>query len=138
VLGVGLGAAGADTGEPSVAIELVAKKAVSSRPPPASEEPALSVVPAEPALPVAKPRSPSDLRQSEEAADRRLREFERAAGPADEEPASEPPASLQRSGVGWWVLLVILVACGVSAYVFRDRLLPLWQSVVTEVLKRVR
>jgi hypothetical protein len=36
------------------------------------------------------------------------------------------------------VLLVVLVACGVSAYVFRDRLLPLSQSVMTDVLKRVR
>jgi hypothetical protein len=128
VLGVGRSAAGADPREPSVAIDLVAKKLPSSRPPPASDKPA--------GAPATTPTA-SDLRESEEAADRRLREFEKAAGPADEI-TSDAPAPPRRSGLGWWVLLVILAACGASAYAFRDRLLPLWQNVVTEILKRVR
>jgi hypothetical protein len=119
----------AEPAEPSVALDLIAKKPASSRPPLASEQPLLAT---------AKPRSASDLRDSEDAADRRLREFERAAGPEDEEPSSQAPTSQRRSGVGWWVLLVILIGCAVSAYVFRDRLLPLWQSVMTDVAKRVR
>ena len=131
VLGVGLGAAGADLWEPSVAIDLVAKKPASSRPPPAAEEPAPAIV---------TTRSPNDLREPEEAADQRLREFERAAGPADEEgpPAETSAPERRRSGIGWWVLLLILIAGGVCAYVFRDRLLPIWQSVTTDVQKRVR
>ena len=128
MLGVGRGAAGADPREPSVAIDLVAKKPSSSRPPPTSDEPARAP---------ATTSSANEARESEAAADRRLREFEKAAGPVDEIP-SEAPAPPRRSGLGWWVLLAILAACGASAYAFRDRLLPLWQSVATEVLKRVR
>ena len=129
VLGVGLDAAGVDPREPSVAIDLVAKKPASVRPPPAADE----RVP-----PIVTTRSASETREAAEAADRRLREFEKAAGPADEGPPSEAPAPARRSSVGWWVLLVILAACVVCAYAFRDRLLPIWHGVTTEVLRRAR
>ncbi len=129
MLGVGRGAAGADPREPSVAIDLVAKKAPSVRPPASRDEPEMENV-----LPT---RSARDSREAEKVADARVREFEKVAGPADEG-SSEAPAPSGRSGVGWLLLMVLVVASGGAAYAFRDRLLPVWRSVVTEVMSRLR
>jgi hypothetical protein len=128
MLGVGRGAAGADPREPSVAIDLVAKKPSSTRPPAVEDEPDAADVP--------ELRSAGNARESENLADARVREFERAAGPADE--GAEAPAPGRRSGAGWLLLIVLLAASGGAAYAFRDRLLPLWHSVATEIMNRVR
>jgi uncharacterized protein (TIGR02266 family) len=125
MLGVGLGTAGADPRDPSVAIDLVARKPPSAHPPAASEPPR---------APAAASLSEVEARESQAATDRRLREFERAAGPADEG-ASEAP---RRRSIGWGLLLALVVALCAAAYVFRDRLLPLWQLVVTDVARRLR
>ncbi len=129
MLGVGRGAAGADPREPSVAIDLVGKKAPSVRPPESRDEPEIENV---------RPtRSARDSRESEPIADRRVSEFEKVAGPADEG-ASGAPTPARRSGVGWLLLLVLVLASGGAAYAFRDRLLPIWRAVVTEVNSRLR
>jgi Tfp pilus assembly protein PilZ len=129
MLGVGLGAAGADPREPSVAIDLVAKKPPSTRPPAELDDPDSANVPAT--------RLARDSREAEKVADARVREFEKVAGPADEG-ASEAPAPGARSGVGWLLLMVLVAASAAGAYVFRDRVLPVWHSVLTEIMNRLR
>jgi hypothetical protein len=129
VLGVGRGAAGADPREPSVAIDLVAKKPPSTRPPAALDEPDPANVPAT--------RLARDSREAEKVADARVREFEKVAGPADEG-SSEAPAPSGRSGVGWLLLMVLVAAAAAGAYVFRDRLLPVWHALLTDVMSRLR
>ncbi len=129
MLGVGRDAAGADPREPSVAIDLVTKKPPSVRPPEARDEPEMENV-----LPT---HSARDSRESGQVADRRVSEFEKVAGPADEG-TSGAPVPARRSGVGWLLLLILVVASVGAAYAFRDRLLPVWRSVVTEVMSRLR
>lgn len=129
MLGVGRGAAGDDPREPSVAIDLVAKKPPSTRPPAVLDEPSPANIPAA--------RPARDSRESEKVADARVREFEKVAGPADEG-ASEAPALRGSSGVGWLLLIVLVAASAAGAYVFRDRLLPVWHSMLSEVMSRLR
>jgi uncharacterized protein (TIGR02266 family) len=153
MVGVGLGGAGADPREPSVPIDLVARKPPSARPPPVSSEPlttpaadvptatAIEDVPTRIETEGATtstvtenaPRTPSRSEATPMPHDARALE-------APEETAdrfvSEPPAPRRRSG-GRWLLLLLLVAGGASGYVFRDRLLPFWYVAVNAIARRL-
>ncbi len=115
---VGVGQGVGDTREASLAIDLVAKKPASVRPSPAATEP----------HPAAAPEAPSA----------NANDGDEPEGPAEptHPRVSETPAPRRRSGSGW-LLLMLLVACGVGGYAFRDRLLPLWHVAVTMVTRQL-
>jgi len=116
-----VGTAGVDTREPSLPIDLVARKPESVRPPPAapaSLEARAPSVPPEPAPAVRDDHAP-------DAGDERA-----------ERDTSVAPTARRRSGRGW-LLLLVLVACGASGYVFRDRLLPFWRVAISTIARRL-
>jgi uncharacterized protein (TIGR02266 family) len=155
MVGVGLGGAGADPREPSLPIDLVAKKPPSTRPPPAASEPppapaadiptstAIEDVPTPSATESASastatedaPRTPSRSEATPMPA-RSARDLEAPEETSDRF-VSEPPAPKRGSG-GRWLLLLLLIAGGASGYVFRDRLLPFWYVAVNAITKRLR
>ncbi len=155
MVGVGLGGAGADPREPSLPIDLVAKKPPSTRPPPAASEPpaapaadiptstAIEDVPTPSATESVSawtatedaPRTPSRSEATPMPA-RNPRALEAPEETSDRF-VSEPPLPKRRSG-GRWLLLLLLIAGGASGYVFRDRLLPFWYVAVNAIAKRLR
>jgi len=158
IVGVGLGAASdSDPREPSLAIDLVAKKPPSTRPPLAPDEPvaaepetaategATDTAPAAMATErdIAPPHVTPEAAPATSAPDpapipmsRRLpSEPERVEANIERE-ASELPALPRRSGTGW-LLLLLLIASGVAGYAFRDRLLPFWYIAVKAIDRRL-
>jgi uncharacterized protein (TIGR02266 family) len=126
VLGIGRDALGDDTREPSLAIDLVAKKPPSKAPPPPTpEEPLAEALPA----PVVEP-------PIEHAPAQAMREPQPVEPP--EPSLSEAAVPKRSSGVGWWLLLIALIGGGAACYVFRDQLLPLWRQVVATVMRNIR
>jgi uncharacterized protein (TIGR02266 family) len=162
IVGVGLAAAGADPREPSLPIDLVARKPPSARPPPASSEPPVAAAedtPTRAATEEAPTRTATETptRDAIEATPVRAatgdalaqvgteatptRATKARAPASSEEPVeprvSEPPVATRRSG-GGWLLVLLLVAGGVAGYAFRDRLLPLWYIAANAIARRLR
>jgi uncharacterized protein (TIGR02266 family) len=146
ILGVGREPS-VDPREPSLAIDLVAKKAPSARPPePAPEferapdfEPGPEFVPAPEFEPAPRFDSAPQTAPARTSAPPIAAPRAPALSPlADEDaPVSEPPAR-RRSGAGWLVLLLLLAGGGAAGYVYRARVLPLWHIAASEIARRLR
>ncbi len=141
VLGIGLDALAGDPREPSLAIDLVAKKPPSMPPAQAQNEPIAEPQNEPIAEPPNEPAAEARYEATVEApaAAPRAAPVVRALQPAPEpEPSvSEAPAPRRRSGVGW-LLVIVLIGAGAACYAFRDELLPLWHQVVTTIMRNIR
>jgi uncharacterized protein (TIGR02266 family) len=129
VLGVGRDSLGADPREPSVAIDLVAKKPHSAPAPAQTPEAPAAGASFEPEPEPVASREPLALRDPAPEPEPRP-----AANPAV---VSEPPAPARRSGAGWLLVLVLIAAAG-ACYAFREQLLPVWHQVVRTVMRNIR
>ena len=157
MVGVGRGAVNADEElrEPSLAIDLVARKPPSGRPPSPSEpsftareptpdarasapEPPTRATPEPPTR--ATPEPPTRATPEPPASASHVRED--ATGDGSEagldRSVSEMRLPKQRSGAVWLLLLLLLAGGGVAGYAFRDRLLPLWHVALTALARRLR
>jgi uncharacterized protein (TIGR02266 family) len=134
MVGVGRGAVNADEElrEPSLAIDLVARKPPSERPP----------APSEPSFTAREP-TPSPRASTPEPPTRASHVREDAAGHRDrveqslDRSVSEMPLPKRSSGVGWLLLLLLVAGGAVAGYAFRDRLLPLWHTALTTIARRL-
>ena len=162
ILGVGREPS-VDPREPSLAIDLVAKKAPSARPPaPAPEferapsfEPDPEFEPAprfeagpefEPAPrfdPATEPAPAPPHASAPPPAPASVPPLEPQRGPALSPPLDEDDAPVserlprRRSGAGWLVLLLLLAGGGAAGYVYRARVLPLWHIAASEIARRL-
>jgi uncharacterized protein (TIGR02266 family) len=163
ILGVGREPS-VDPREPSLAIDLVAKKAPSARPPePAPElewDPDFEAGPAFEPGPEFEPAPRFDpAPQAAGAHTASASQPASASAPPPTHPSPPPPAprapvpsplpeeddapiseSLlprRRSGAGWLMFLLLLAAGGAAGYVYRARVLPLWHVAAGEITRRL-
>jgi uncharacterized protein (TIGR02266 family) len=137
VLGIGQDALRGDTREPSLPIDLVAKKA-PSEPPEAPREPGPPLAPAAEAPHHAAVEAAPVVEEAPAPVERARAVSESRPAQPQEPSVSDVTIPRRRSGAGWWLLLIVLIGAGAACYVFRDQLLPLWRQLVSTVMRNIR